>query len=145
MEPGLLLFRYSVNVYLILECLTSQWYVNCISTDMASHIILIFCYCSHFSPLFNRSSEAKVSQSHIRCSICCIHKFKFVINMLLLQNYHPTRVLTLSYQPFAFGITLILTFYEAKMNTRLRNLAGFSLFFLGSFALIIVSTLPSQH
>lgn len=60
--------------------------------------------------------------------------------MLLLQDYHPTRVLTLVYQPFAFGITLIMTYYEAKMNTRLRNLAGFSLFFLGSFALIIVST-----
>jgi solute carrier family 29 (equilibrative nucleoside transporter), member 1/2/3 len=31
-----------------------------------------------------------------------------------------------------------MTCYEAKMNTRRRNLAGFSLFFIGSFALIIV-------
>jgi len=31
------------------------------------------------------------------------------------------------------------------MNTRQRNLAGFSLFFLGSFALIIVSALPSKN
>jgi len=61
-----------------------------------------------------------------------------------LQDYHPTRILTLAYQPFAFGITLIMTYYEAKMNTRRRNLAGFSLFFLGSFALIIVSALPSK-
>jgi len=65
--------------------------------------------------------------------------------MLSLQNYHPTRVLTLSYQPFAFGITLIMTYYEAKMNTRLRNLAGFSLFFLGFFALINLSPLPSKN
>ncbi|PAN13627.2 hypothetical protein PAHAL_2G407900 [Panicum hallii] len=56
----------------------------------------------------------------------------------LFPDYHPTRVLTLAYQPFAFGITLIMTYYEAKMNTRRRNLAGFSLFFLGSFALIIL-------
>ncbi|KAF8664459.1 hypothetical protein HU200_054631 [Digitaria exilis] len=54
------------------------------------------------------------------------------------KDYHPTRVLTLAYQPFAFGITLIMTYYEAKMNTRRRNLAGFSLFFLGSLALIVL-------
>ncbi|OEL34640.1 Equilibrative nucleotide transporter 3 [Dichanthelium oligosanthes] len=51
----------------------------------------------------------------------------------LFPDYHPTRVLTLAYQPFAFGITLIMTCYEAKMNTRWRNLAGFSLFFLVLF------------
>ncbi|CAN6199415.1 unnamed protein product [Urochloa humidicola] len=56
----------------------------------------------------------------------------------LFPDYHPTRILTLAYQPFAFGVTLIMTYYEAKMNTRRRNLAGFSLFFLGSFALIIL-------
>ncbi|WVZ66337.1 hypothetical protein U9M48_015574 [Paspalum notatum var. saurae] len=63
----------------------------------------------------------------------------------LFPDYHPTRVLTLAYQPFAFGITLIMTLYEAKMNTRLRNLAGFSLFFLGSFALIILDVATKGH
>ncbi|KAK3125353.1 hypothetical protein QOZ80_7BG0603770 [Eleusine coracana subsp. coracana] len=57
---------------------------------------------------------------------------------VLFPNYHSSRVLTLAYQPFAFGITLVMTYYEAKMNTRRRNLAGFSLFFIGSFALIIL-------
>ncbi|TVU38446.1 hypothetical protein EJB05_11817 [Eragrostis curvula] len=56
----------------------------------------------------------------------------------LFPDYHSPRILTLAYQPFAFGITLIMTYYEAKMNTRRRNLAGFSLFFIGSFALIIL-------
>ncbi|XP_062188726.1 equilibrative nucleotide transporter 3-like [Phragmites australis] len=56
----------------------------------------------------------------------------------LFPDYHPTRVLTLVYQPFAFAITCIMAYYEAKMNTRRRNLAGFSLFFIGSFALIIL-------
>lgn len=59
-----------------------------------------------------------------------------------LQTYHPTRVLTIAYQPFAFGITCILTYHEAKLNTRKRNLIGFALFLISSFALIMVSTLP---
>ncbi|KAL6856083.1 hypothetical protein ACP4OV_018885 [Aristida adscensionis] len=63
----------------------------------------------------------------------------------LFPDYHPTRVLTLVYQPFAFGITCIMTYYEAKMNTRRRNLAGFSLFFLGSFALIILDVATKGH
>jgi equilibrative nucleoside transporter 1/2/3 len=58
-----------------------------------------------------------------------------------MQKYHPTRVLTLVYQPFAFGLTCIFTYYEAKLNTRRRNLAGFALFFLSSLALIMVSIL----
>ncbi|KAG8099694.1 hypothetical protein GUJ93_ZPchr0013g35494 [Zizania palustris] len=56
----------------------------------------------------------------------------------LFPTYHPTRVLTLVYQPFAFGITCILAYHEAKLNTRKRNLLGFSLFLLSSFALIML-------
>lgn len=56
----------------------------------------------------------------------------------LFPNYHPTRVLTLVYQPFAFGITCILAYHEAKLNTRKRNLLGFALFLLSSFALILL-------
>ncbi|KAF0905103.1 hypothetical protein E2562_000904 [Oryza meyeriana var. granulata] len=57
---------------------------------------------------------------------------------ILFPTYHPTRVLTLAYQPFAFGITCILTYHEAKLNTRKRNLIGFALFLISSFALIML-------
>ncbi|RRT83469.1 hypothetical protein B296_00017571 [Ensete ventricosum] len=56
----------------------------------------------------------------------------------MFQKYHPTRVLTLIYQPFALVTTAVLTYHEAKTNTRLRNLAGYTLFFISSLALVVV-------
>lgn len=69
--------------------------------------------------------------------------WKFDINellfVLLLQDYHSTRILSLAYQPFAFVTVAILAYYEAGLNTRTRNLAGYSLFFISSALLIVVS------
>ncbi|CAN4078234.1 unnamed protein product [Withania somnifera] len=48
----------------------------------------------------------------------------------LFPNYHPARVLTLVYQPFALGSMAILAYNEAKVDTRKRNLAGYILFAL---------------
>ncbi|KAG9452795.1 hypothetical protein H6P81_005699 [Aristolochia fimbriata] len=61
----------------------------------------------------------------------------------LFPNYHPTRVLTLAYQPFALGTTAIMTYYEAKVNTRLRNLYGFTLFFISSLMVLILDLATS--
>ncbi|XP_052163528.1 equilibrative nucleotide transporter 3-like isoform X2 [Oryza glaberrima] len=61
----------------------------------------------------------------------------------LFPNYHPTRVVTLTYQPFVLGTTAIFTYHEAKVNTRLRNLAGYTLFFLSSFAAIVLDVATS--
>ncbi|KAK9156076.1 hypothetical protein Sjap_003556 [Stephania japonica] len=61
----------------------------------------------------------------------------------LFPNYHPTRVLTLVYQPFALGTIALLAYHEAKINTRIRNLFGYSLFFLSSFLLIILDVATS--
>ncbi|ESQ49070.1 hypothetical protein EUTSA_v10021957mg [Eutrema salsugineum] len=47
----------------------------------------------------------------------------------LFPRYHPSRILTLIYQSFAIGALTVLTYKEAKLNTRLRNLFGYSLFF----------------
>nr|TKW35272.1 hypothetical protein SEVIR_2G361600v2 [Setaria viridis] len=48
-------------------------------------------------------------------------------------KYHPTRVLTLTYQPFVLTISAaVFTYHEAKVNTRLRNLVGYTMFFLSS-------------
>lgn len=61
----------------------------------------------------------------------------------IFPNYHPTRILSLVYQPFAFVTVVILTYYEARLNTRSRNLGGFSLFFISSALLIVLDVATS--
>lgn len=56
------------------------------------------------------------------------------------KNYHPSRVLTLVYQPFALGTMAILAYNEAKIDTRKRNINGYCLFFLATLFLLVVST-----
>ncbi|KAF3320938.1 equilibrative nucleotide transporter 3-like protein [Carex littledalei] len=56
----------------------------------------------------------------------------------LFPDYHPTRVLTVVYQPFAVTTIAILAYREAKSNTRQRNLFGFILFFFSTLALVIL-------
>ncbi|KAG8473344.1 hypothetical protein CXB51_035451 [Gossypium anomalum] len=61
----------------------------------------------------------------------------------LFPNYHPSRVLTLVYQPFALGTLAILAYHEAKINTRRRNLFGYILFFLSSLAVLVLDLATS--
>lgn len=61
----------------------------------------------------------------------------------LFPNYHPSRVLTLVYQPFAVGTLAILSYNEAKVNTRLRNLFGYTLFFITTFLVLILDLATS--
>ncbi|XBJ00502.1 hypothetical protein VPH35_020388 [Triticum aestivum] len=49
--------------------------------------------------------------------------------------YHPVRAITLTYQPFVLVVVLVFSYHEANVNTRVRNLVGYSLFFLGSLDL----------
>ncbi|KAJ4977315.1 hypothetical protein NE237_002421 [Protea cynaroides] len=58
-------------------------------------------------------------------------------------KYHPSRVLTLVYQPFSFGMISILTYHEAKLNTRKRNLFGYTLFFISSLTVLILDLASS--
>jgi len=50
-------------------------------------------------------------------------------------------VLTIVYQLVANVFIITLATKEAKLNTRLRNIFGYSLYTAGTFCLIIVSTL----
>ncbi|KAI3937124.1 hypothetical protein MKX01_015339 [Papaver californicum] len=59
------------------------------------------------------------------------------------RNYHPARVLTLVYQPFALGTLAILAYYEAKINTRRRNLLGYFLFFMSSLMILVLDLATS--
>ncbi|CAL5183352.1 unnamed protein product [Lathyrus oleraceus] len=61
----------------------------------------------------------------------------------LFPNYHPSRVLTLVYQPFAIGTLIVMTHYESKINTRLRNVVGFILFFVATFLILILDLATS--
>ncbi|XP_057796298.1 equilibrative nucleotide transporter 3-like [Salvia miltiorrhiza] len=56
----------------------------------------------------------------------------------VFPTYHPSRVLTLVYQPFSFGTMILLAYYEAKINTRMRILFGYTLFSLCTLALLLV-------
>lgn len=68
--------------------------------------------------------------------------FRYLLTGFILsctmKKYHPSRVLTLVYQPFALATMAILAYNEARIDTRKRNLAGFTLFFLTTFALLVV-------
>ncbi|XXG59478.1 hypothetical protein AAC387_Pa04g1557 [Persea americana] len=62
---------------------------------------------------------------------------------VIFPKYHPTRVLTLCYQPFALGTIAILSYREAKINTRCRNLFGYTLFFISSLSVLILDLTTS--
>ncbi|VVA97062.1 unnamed protein product [Arabis nemorensis] len=61
----------------------------------------------------------------------------------LFPRYHPSRILTLAYQIFAIGTLSLLAYKEAKINTRLRNLFGYSLFFLSCLAVLVLDLATS--
>ncbi|CAI8592658.1 unnamed protein product [Vicia faba] len=63
--------------------------------------------------------------------------------MYLFPKYHPSRVFTLVYQPFAVGTLFLLAYNEAKVNTRLRNLFGYSLFFIATLLVLILDLATS--
>ncbi|OWM78603.1 hypothetical protein CDL15_Pgr002774 [Punica granatum] len=59
------------------------------------------------------------------------------------KDYHPSRVLTLVYQPFALITLAILVYHEAKINTRRRNLFGYTLFFISSLLVLVLDLATS--
>ncbi|XP_039016353.1 equilibrative nucleotide transporter 3-like [Hibiscus syriacus] len=61
----------------------------------------------------------------------------------LFPDYHPSRVLTLVYQPFAFITMAILAYNESKINTRRRNIFGYFLFFASTLMLIVMDLATS--
>ncbi|KAJ7521859.1 hypothetical protein O6H91_19G071700 [Diphasiastrum complanatum] len=63
----------------------------------------------------------------------------------IFPHYHPARVLTLVYQPFALTTIFILTFYEARINTRLRIIFGYTLFFVCVLIIPLLDLASSGH
>ncbi|XP_059660008.1 equilibrative nucleotide transporter 3-like isoform X2 [Cornus florida] len=56
----------------------------------------------------------------------------------LFPKYHPARVITLVYQPFAFGTIAILSYNESRIDTRRRNIMGYTLFFSSTLLLLVL-------
>ncbi|GAV67426.1 Nucleoside_tran domain-containing protein [Cephalotus follicularis] len=59
------------------------------------------------------------------------------------KKYHPSRVLTLVYQPFALGTMAILAYNESRINTSRRNIAGYTLFSASTLALLVLNLATS--
>nr|XP_024368293.1 equilibrative nucleotide transporter 3-like isoform X3 [Physcomitrium patens] len=65
--------------------------------------------------------------------------------LVVFDGYHAARVFTLVYQPFALGTMLILTYHEARINTRLRLISGYTLFFIFILAIPILDLATNGH
>lgn len=93
-------------------------------------------------PIFGESCKEWKSCRRVEFIVSCNWLVFLLITGFILsctmKKYHPSRVLTLVYQPFALATMAILVYNEARINTRKRNLAGFTLFFLSTFALLVV-------
>ncbi|XP_077243321.1 equilibrative nucleotide transporter 3-like [Tasmannia lanceolata] len=61
----------------------------------------------------------------------------------VFPKYHPPRVLPMMYQPFAVGTQVILAYNEAKLNTRRRNLIGYTLFFISTLSVLVLDLATS--
>ncbi|KNA15145.1 hypothetical protein SOVF_100880 [Spinacia oleracea] len=61
----------------------------------------------------------------------------------VFPNYHPSRVLTLVYQPFAVGTMAILAYNESRIDTRKRNIAGLVLFFISTLGILLLDVATS--
>ncbi|KAJ8434889.1 hypothetical protein Cgig2_003328 [Carnegiea gigantea] len=63
----------------------------------------------------------------------------------VFPRYHPSRVIPLSYQPFALGVMVILAYHGSKINTRKRIITGYTLFFIASLLCIVLDLATSGH
>ncbi|XP_010422386.1 PREDICTED: equilibrative nucleotide transporter 4-like [Camelina sativa] len=63
----------------------------------------------------------------------------------IFPDYHPSRVLTLVYQPIALGTVMIFAYHESKISTRKRVLTGYILFTISTFLLIVLDMATKGH
>ncbi|MED6197576.1 Epsin-3, clathrin recruitment and traffic between the Golgi and endosome [Stylosanthes scabra] len=63
--------------------------------------------------------------------------------VILFPRYHPSRVLTLVYQPFAVATIATLAYYEERIDTRFRNLFGYVLFFISTLLVLVIDLATS--
>ncbi|XP_045809906.1 equilibrative nucleotide transporter 3-like [Trifolium pratense] len=57
----------------------------------------------------------------------------------LFPTYHPSRVLTIIYLPFSLVAMVILTHNESRINTRMRVITGYTIFFICTLLVLVVN------
>ncbi|GMI88453.1 EQUILIBRATIVE NUCLEOSIDE TRANSPORTER 3, FUDR RESISTANT 1 [Hibiscus trionum] len=104
--------------------------------------------------VFPDEASQRLEGKHMAIVVCwllgngCLFSWNSMLTIqdyysYLFPHYHPSRVLTLVYQPFALGTLAILAYNEAKINTRRRNLFGYILFFFSSLAVLVLDLATS--
>nr|XP_004485693.1 equilibrative nucleotide transporter 3-like isoform X2 [Cicer arietinum] len=61
----------------------------------------------------------------------------------LFPRYHPSRVLTIFYLPFSIGTLMILTHNESRINTRMRVITGYFIFFVCTLLVLVLDLATS--
>ncbi|KAM7492300.1 hypothetical protein LguiA_035221 [Lonicera macranthoides] len=98
--------------------------------------------------------QVKIEGKHSALAVCwflgigCMFSWNSMLTIedyyvFLFPRYHPSRVLTLVYQTFAFGTLAVLAYNEAKIDTRRRNLVGYILFFISTLSLLVLDLATS--
>ncbi|KAL1214618.1 Equilibrative nucleotide transporter 4 [Cardamine amara subsp. amara] len=105
---------------------------------------------------FENQAPEKLQGKYQAMVVCCILGIGSLVSwnsMLTIADYyyqifpayHPSRVITLVYQPIALVTILILAYYESKINTRKRILTGYIIFTISTFLLIVLDLTTKGH
>ncbi|KAL1214619.1 Equilibrative nucleotide transporter 3 [Cardamine amara subsp. amara] len=105
---------------------------------------------------YENQAPEKLQGKYQAMVVCCILGIGTVVswNSILtiedyyyqvFPDYHPSRVLTVVYQPFALGAIMIFAYHESKINTRKRNLIGYLLSTTSTFLLIVLDLATKGH
>uniref|UniRef100_A0A7N0TJB4 Equilibrative nucleoside transporter n=1 Tax=Kalanchoe fedtschenkoi TaxID=63787 RepID=A0A7N0TJB4_KALFE len=63
----------------------------------------------------------------------------------LFPKYHPSRVLSVVYSPIAFATLAVMVCFESSINTRRRNLTGYTIYFVVSVFILVLETSMSRR
>ncbi|KAL9664999.1 hypothetical protein QQ045_020408 [Rhodiola kirilowii] len=97
----------------------------------------------------NGAAALNSEGSYVLMVICfilgngCLFPWNSMLNVVdyytkLFPKYHPSRTLSLVYSPVAFGTLAVLVCFESRINTRLRNLTGYTIYFVVSVIVLVL-------
>ncbi|MED6222053.1 Epsin-3, clathrin recruitment and traffic between the Golgi and endosome [Stylosanthes scabra] len=104
--------------------------------------------------MVNADPPARLQGKYLAIVVCwllgngCLFSWNSMLTItdyyvILFPKYHPSRVLTLVYQPFALATITILAYKEERIDTRFRNLFGYVLFFISTLLVLVLDLATS--